>query len=88
MCELVTDKRRKLSEADKQDILDNRAGLSIHALAQAYGVSRRTVQFILYPERLEENLQRRKERGGWRQYYDKTKHAEYIRVHRRYKKGN
>lgn len=66
------DRRRRLTEEDREDIKrDHAAGDSIHAIARCYGVSRRLVQFILYPERHEENKARREARGGSRAYYDK-----------------
>lgn len=83
----VYDKRRRLSDDDREDIRrDAAAGDSLRMIARRYGVSRRLVQFILYPERLEENRQRLAARGGWRQYYSKEKHREYMREHRKYKK--
>jgi hypothetical protein len=54
-------------------------------LAALYGVSRRTIQFILDPDKLKENLKRRKERGGSMQYYEKDRHSSYVKGHRRYK---
>jgi hypothetical protein len=59
--------------------------LSQRALAKMFGVSRRLIVFTLYPERQKENYQRRLERGGSKQYYDREKHAEAIKEHRRYK---
>jgi transposase len=78
------DKRRKLSEEDKESIR-KMEGYSQRELARMFGVSRRTIQFVLDPKKRESNVERRKERGGWRLYYDKDKHAEYTRRHRRYK---
>jgi len=43
------------------------------------------VQFIQSPEKHAENLMRRKERGGWKQYYQKEKHREAKQDHRSYK---
>ena len=81
------DRRRRLSDDDREDIKrDHAAGDSIHAIARCYGVSRRLVQFILYPERHEENKVRRRARGGSRAYYDKNKHTNAMRDHRAYKK--
>ena len=77
------DRRIKLTDAEKQEIRENCLNLSQRKLAEMYGVSRRLIQFILFPEKLEENKQRRKERGN--KYYDKDKHREYIKEHRRYK---
>lgn len=79
------DRRRKLTEGQKQEIRENKMGLSQRKLAAVYGVSRRTITFILDPEKLAENLKRRQERGGHKQYYDKEKHAHYMQNHRKYK---
>ena len=79
------DRRRKLSVEEKIDIHDNVLGLSQRKLALMYKVSRRTIQFILDPDKLKENLKRRKERGGSKIYYVKEKHTETMRNHRNYK---
>lgn len=82
------DKRRKLSEEDKTDIkrLYERGEYSQRGLARLYGVSRRLIQFIIDPIKHEENLQRRKERGGSAFYYDKDKQRSYMKTHREHKK--
>jgi len=82
------DKRRKLSDEDKHDIkqLYERGSFSQRELARSYGVSRRLIQFIIDPFKHEENLERRKERGGSAQYYDTDKNTQYQKKHRHYKK--
>lgn len=79
------DRRRKLSEEQKKAIRENKLGLSQRKLAAIYKVSRRTIQFILDPKKLEENRKRRAERGGWEQYYDKEKNTKAVRKTRRHK---
>ncbi len=79
------DRRCKLTEEQKDKIISLRGIMSAHRCAEQFQVSRRTIQFLWYPERLEENKKRRKERGGWKQYYEKSKWAETMREHRRYK---
>lgn len=79
------DRRIKLTPEQKEEIRLNRGNLSQRKLAKEYGVSRRTVQFIIDPDKLKENLKRREERGGSMQYYNRASHAENIREHRRYK---
>lgn len=79
------DKRVKLTQEDKKDIFENALGLSQRELARMYGVSRRTIQFILDPQKLIENKKRREERGGWKQYYNREDQAISIREHRKYK---
>jgi hypothetical protein len=82
------DKRVKLSDQDKADIKrlyfsdDN---LSQRDLARMYNVSRRSIIFAIYPERRIANYQARVARGGSKQYYDKDKHTEAMRTHRKHK---
>ena len=81
------DRRRKLTNAQREAIRANALGLSQRALAIKYKVSRRLIQFILDPLKHEENLLRRKERGGSAQYYEGGEvWAETMREHRRYKR--
>lgn len=77
------DKRVKLLPEQKEEI--KKSELSNGALAKIYNVSRRTIQFIKNPDALEENKKRRKERGGWKQYYKKKIHKQAIKEHRDYK---
>ena len=80
------DRRKKLSESDKEQIRQlSDEGYSQRKLAKMFDVSRRTIQFVQDPEKLKQNKQRRKERGGWKQYYDKKKHNESMTEYRRYK---
>ncbi|MDA3807795.1 MAG: hypothetical protein PF440_07765 [Thiomicrorhabdus sp.] len=83
------DRRVKITKLNKQEIviLYATGEYSQRKLAAMYGVSRRTIQFTLFPDKLEENRQRGLERGGWRQYYDKDSHAATVKEHRRYKQN-
>jgi DNA-binding transcriptional ArsR family regulator len=82
------DRRVKLSVDDKEVVkaLYATGNISTYKLAEDFGVSRRTIQFILDPEKKKANLERLEERGGWKVYYDKDKHNEYMTNHRQYKK--
>lgn len=83
----VYDRRRRLTKDDKDAIrAAYNAGDSIHAIAYKYKVCRRTVQFILFPERLEHNNDLRRLRGGSRIYYDRQAHTEAMRRSRAHKK--
>lgn len=76
----------KLSQTQREAIkLMVGMGESIHSTAKHFGVSRRLIQFIVYPERHERNKELRQERGGSKIYYDSDKHAESMRNHRKYK---
>ena len=57
------DRRIKLTSEDKENIkLTAETGnYSQRQIALMFGVSRRTIQFILFPEKLEENKKRRAE---------------------------
>lgn len=79
------DRRIKLTDEKRNEIIALKGKISQRKCAELYGISRRSVQFLWNPEKLEENKQRRQERGGWRQYYDKEKRAEAVKEHRRYK---
>ena len=81
------DRRIKLSDEQKEEIKKLKGTITQTACAKMYDVSRRTIQFIWFPEQLEENKKRRAERGGSKQYYDKEKHNEAMRNLRAYKKG-
>lgn len=94
------DRRIKLTDSDRSDIRRRYffAGLMIlnsklhkavsqRSLAREYGVSRRTIVWILYPDRLNHNKELRKQRGGWRQYYDRQKNTIAIGKTRRYKQS-
>lgn len=81
------DRRVKLTEADKKQLKkDHELGASIHGLSKKYGVSRRTIQFTLYPERLEKAKADFAERQKDGRYYDKDKHKDYMKAHRNHKK--
>lgn len=60
-------------------------GASINGIAKMFRVNKRTIQFILFPERLKKNKELRNDRGGSKIYYDKEYHKEQMKVHRRYK---
>lgn len=83
------DKRVKLTSKDKENIIEEyKSGIiSITALAKKYGVSKRLIQFTLFPERKEKAKQGFLERQKEGRYYDKDKHKEYMRNHREHKKN-
>lgn len=60
-------------------------GESIHSLSKVFKVSRRLIQFIIYPNRLEKSIVDRFNRGGSKIYYDREKHNNAIKNHRQYK---
>lgn len=72
------DKRVKLLPCQKENLtrLHGR-GCSIHSLSRMYKISRRSIQFILYPDRLEKNKETRP-----KSYY---RGPDYIKAHRKRK---
>lgn len=82
------DKRVKLTDADRENIRKDYEGgdISIRGLERKYKVSRRLIQFILFPERLEKSKKLYAERQKDGRYYDKDKHRAYTKKHRDHKK--
>lgn len=76
------DKRRKLSDDDKERIreLYKTGEFSQRRLADMFGVSRRLVTFILDPAKRKRNVEIHKPH-----IYSKEEWAETMRNHRRYK---
>lgn len=79
------DKRVKLIEVQRNEIVEKYGKISQRKLALEYGVSRRTIQFIGDPDKLKKNLKARAERGGSKIYYDKDKHTQAMKTHRTHK---
>jgi hypothetical protein len=79
------DTRIKVTPEMKEDILQEKGKLSQRKTARKYGISRRTVIFIWYPERLERNKELHKERRKDGRYYDRKKNTLAQRKHRRRK---
>lgn len=81
------DRRVKATAQDKADIrhMHFDLGMSIRAVAREYEgrLSRRTIQFILFPERYEQAKQARK--GTWKNWYDKDKHRKHMSNTRHYR---
>jgi hypothetical protein len=83
------DKRVKLTDADRESIRKDfeEEGISIRGLERKYKVSRRLIQFILYPERQEKAKKQYAERRKDGRYYDKEKHRASVKKHRDHKKA-
>lgn len=75
----------KLLECQVERIKSLHGEMSIGAISRMFNVSKRTVQFIIFPERRLHNVALRKKRGQ-KKYYNKEKHAESMRKHREHKK--
>lgn len=61
-------------------------GYSQRQLATMFHCSRRLVQFITDPSKHAQNLERRRENGGSKAYYDREYHTKKTQEHREYKK--
>lgn len=61
-------------------------GASQRQLARMFNVSRRLIQFTLNPQAHKDNLQRRRELGGSKVWYNREKHTQAVKEHRQYKK--
>jgi len=85
------DKRRHVYKEDTIDIKARyKAGESIRSIARAYvdKCSRRLIQFIIFPARLEKSKQDYIDRGQWQRTYAKTRGKEWAKImreHRKYK---
>ena len=82
------DGRRKITDEQKQEVrrLHEIEGLAIREITRRVGISRRSVQFILFPERAEAVKARRKEVKRWEKYNKAEYHTPYMRNHRAKKK--
>lgn len=86
------DRRFKLTDDDRQTIRDRYFNVheaerpTMTSLANEYGVDRRLIQFILFPERAERHKELAKERRKDGRYYDKERERVYKQNHRDYKR--
>ena len=78
------DKRRKLSEEQKDEIREKYSmGLySQRGLAKEYIVSKRLIHYTIHPDKLKKDAANHDSK----KYYDKDKHREYMRTYRANKK--
>ncbi len=77
------EKMSKLLPCQKEMIHHYRnEGWSQRQLAAHFNVSRRQIQFILDPKKQEANYQKRLEKGGSKQYYDKEYNTKSVRESR------
>lgn len=75
------DGRKKITDEQKVEIRElYERGIGIREITRRMvPMSRRSIQFILFPERLEHLKQHYKQIEHWKQYYDKDKMKESIR---------
>lgn len=85
----IYDRRRKITEDQKTEIKDmHKRGYGIREIARAFvGIcSRRSIQFILYPERLKRLQDMHRKNKHWKTYHNREKLTKATREWRRYKK--
>ena len=81
-------KSAKLTQSDKEEIRYRYlivGGVSQRELAREYDVSKRLIQFCIYPEKQKANYAARVARGGHKQYYSKEKNTTAVRESRQHK---
>lgn len=83
------DARIKITDEDKQEIKElYQRNISIHEISRRLSpISRRAIQFILFPERLEQLKKINKETEHYKRFYNKDKHTIAMRKHRARKKS-
>ncbi len=83
------DRRVKITEEHKLQIKDLffNEHTPIREIARRFEkiCSRKSIQYILFPERQRKNYALRVKNGGSKRYYKKEKHTVAIRTHRQYK---
>ena len=81
----VYDARKKIDDETRKEILEECGQLSQRKTAKKYGISRRMVQYIWYPEKLQRAKELYKIRRLDGRYYKRKVHSESIKKLRRKK---
>lgn len=77
----------RLLPCQKERVIDlYNIGYSINGLSRLFKVSKRLIQFIIFPDRKEKAKMLFAERQKTKRYYNKEKHKTATKKHRRYKK--
>ena len=76
------DRRVKLTQEQRKEIISKGAGYGIRKMAREYGVDRRLIGFVLYPERVKRVVMLH----DWKRYYTTEKNTAYMKRHRYHKK--
>lgn len=83
------DRRIKLQDEQKEEVKEMfKIWVSINNIAQNFEVSRRLIQYIIYPERLEHAKELYAIRRLDGRYYDKDKQRESIKSTRHHRQKN
>lgn len=83
------DGRRKILIEDYPKIKEAYQALqSLRKTAKLFNVDKRTIQFIIDPQKLTEHKAKNKLNETWKQYYTKEKHKTYMQNYRAKKKAH
>jgi len=81
------DGRRKILKSQHEEVRSKyKSGMSMREVAGYYGVDKRLIQFIVYPERLKKLQEWNKQIKHHLKYYDTDKRRDYMRKYRARKK--
>lgn len=81
------DRRRIVTEEMAEEMLAMyRDGASLHSIAREFSVDRKTVKRYVIPGYKNTEYEKRNNAKVWLEYYDRDKHREYMRSHRRHKR--
>jgi len=82
------DGRRKILTSQYEEVRAEYRNLkSMRKVARLFGVDKRTIQFIVYPERLEHLKKIHRERKHWMTYYNREQLTNAVRNLRAKKKA-
>lgn len=82
------DRRVKITDDMREQARSmSKEGESQRAIARLLGISRKSVQYILDPAKLKRAKERYKELRRDGRYYQKERHTQAVRKHRRYKQS-
>lgn len=81
------DGRRKILTSEHEEVKAKYKSLkSLREVARIYGVDKRTIQFILYPDRLKQLQEWNKKIKHHKKYYNTEKRKMYMRKYRERKR--
>lgn len=81
------DRRRVVNDEMQENMISMyRDGASLHAIAREFNVDRKTVKRYVVPGYKETEDEKQKNAKPWLEYYNREKHREYMKNHRRYKR--
>lgn len=83
------DRRRKLTDGERATIKrKHSSGQTINSIHREYPwVSKRLIQFVIFPERLKRLAENVKQEKRWNKYYTTEKRRDYQRSHRAHRKS-